>query len=786
MANSAVERMTSAQQTELDRLLAAPRTFREFVTRAMPSFEWYPAQRLIADALERVAQDRLRRLMIFMPPQEGKSELVSKLFPAYYLQCHPDRWVGVGSYSFGLAKTFSRAARNYYRDVVTDLSDEAAAVELWETPRKGGLWAVGRGGSATGRPAHLLIVDDPLKDRQEAESETIRQTLHDWHGGVLNMRLQPENAEVVVHCMTGDTRVLLANGTERPLSHIRPGDYIASYTNGSIGTAIVSNWKSQGLDCIFAIKTSGGVVVRANARHPFLIARGERTEWVKVKDLRIGDRILRVIGANGAAFDAHSRDAARRPYQKDTAHPTTTRLDGLREFGRHLSIQPRDEKPTYATATVSASLNTTLCETRRTDDAPFAESFPATTSAPIGAGNCASITMQVPERFAHFSATTATSPWDTERQKPPFYEPLSTCEITHDVIVEIVASGREEVFDIEVLETETFIANGLVSHNTRWHEDDLAGHLLAIERTTRKPQRWTILELPGISEHPADRPTYPPSCVVIPDWRKPGQPLGGRYGLDRYEQVLAISGTREFESQVQQRPAPAQGTIFKRSWWKRYPEEPARFDRVIISADCSFKDADDSDYVALHVWGRIGAELYLLDRVHERLSFTNTKAALKSMMAANPNAVVYVEDKANGSAIIDSLQQELLGVLAVEPEGGKVARAYACQGDVEHGRVWLPSVELMPDVEDFIREAASFPSAPNDDDVDAFTQAVAVYRMELRAALPTKRSKVLPDHHPGFDPETHKRLRPSVPDGWQSEPARAPVRPRVSHRGGWT
>lgn len=520
MANSAVERMTSAQQTELDRLLAAPRTFREFVTRAMPSFEWYPAQRLIADALERVAQDRLRRLMIFMPPQEGKSELVSKLFPAYYLQCHPDRWVGVGSYSFGLAKTFSRAARNYYRDVVTDLSDEAAAVELWETPRKGGLWAVGRGGSATGRPAHLLIVDDPLKDRQEAESETIRQTLHDWHGGVLNMRLQPENAEVVVH--------------------------------------------------------------------------------------------------------------------------------------------------------------------------------------------------------------------------------------------------------------------------TRWHEDDLAGHLLAIERTTRKPQRWTILELPGISEHPADRPTYPPSCVVIPDWRKPGQPLGGRYGLDRYEQVLAISGTREFESQVQQRPAPAQGTIFKRSWWKRYPEEPARFDRVIISADCSFKDADDSDYVALHVWGRIGAELYLLDRVHERLSFTNTKAALKSMMAANPNAVVYVEDKANGSAIIDSLQQELLGVLAVEPEGGKVARAYACQGDVEHGRVWLPSVELMPDVEDFIREAASFPSAPNDDDVDAFTQAVAVYRMELRAALPTKRSKVLPDHHPGFDPETHKRLRPSVPDGWQSEPARAPVRPRVSHRGGWT
>jgi hypothetical protein len=192
-------KLSVADLAELDRLLAAPVDFREFVSRAMPSFEWYPAQSLITQALEAVARDELRRLMIFMPPQEGKTELVSKLFPAYYLQCHPDRWVGIGSYSFGLAKTFSRAARGYFREVVTDLSDEASAVELWETPRKGGLWSVGRGGSATGRPAHLAIIDDPLKDRQEAESETIRQTLHEWYGSVINMRLQPKNAVVIVH-----------------------------------------------------------------------------------------------------------------------------------------------------------------------------------------------------------------------------------------------------------------------------------------------------------------------------------------------------------------------------------------------------------------------------------------------------------------------------------------------------------------------------------------------------------------------------------------------------------
>ena len=327
--------------------------------------------------------------------------------------------------------------------------------------------------------------------------------------------------------------------------------------------------------------------------------------------------------------------------------------------------------------------------------------------------------------------------------------------------------------------------NAVVIVHTRWHEDDLSGWLLEKERRARKKEGWTILEFPGIAEHPADRPTYPDSCIVVRDWRKPGQTLGGRYGLDRYLQVQEVSGTREFESQVQQKPAPSQGTIFKRGWWQRYSKEPARFDRVIISADCSFKDADDSDYVALHVWGRIGAELYLLDRVHERLSFTDTKAALKSMMFANPNAVVYIEDKANGPAIVDALSQELLSVIPVEPEGGKVARAYACQGDVEHGRVFLPDDKLMPDIDEFIREAASFPSAPNDDDVDAFTQAVAVYRMELRAALPEKRAKVKPDHHPGFDPETHKVVRPGQSDEWTAGTGRPPIRPRVSHRGGW-
>ena len=516
--------LTLTERAEADRLLAIPTNFRDFVTESDPTFRWFRAQELIAGALEMVAAGTLRRLMIFMPPQEGKSQLVTRLFPAYFLTQHPDRWVGVGSYGFGLAKTFSRAARGFYRGIVTETSgDESSAVDLWETGAGGGLWAVGRGGSATGRPAHLLIVDDPLKDREEADSETIRASLHAWYGGVLNMRLQPENAVVIVH--------------------------------------------------------------------------------------------------------------------------------------------------------------------------------------------------------------------------------------------------------------------------TRWHEDDLSGHLLELERGGERPEGWHVIELPGIAEGKADRPVYPPTVKVAEDWRKPGEPLAGRYAASRYEQIRVVSGSREYEAQVQQRPAAAGGVIFKRAWWKRYQdtrELPTVWDREIISVDCAFKDADGSDYVAIHVWARKADRAYLLARVHERLSFTRTLAEVKAMIEWYPRATVHVEDKANGPAVIDALQQATARVLPVEPEGGKVARAYACQADVEHGRVWLPSAEIMSGITEFLAEASSFPSAPNDDDVDAFTQAMAILRFELREAASKKVGDGDPDRHPGFDPETHRRLNPQKPaDTWQTGGGHLPVKPRISPRGGW-
>ena len=153
----------------------------------------------------------------------------------------------------------------------------------------------------------------------------------------------------------------------------------------------------------------------------------------------------------------------------------------------------------------------------------------------------------------------------------------------------------------------------------------------------------------------------------------------------------------------------------------------------MLSLDCTFKDLESSDYVALQAWGRVGANHYLVRRLKERLSFTATCDALRTWSALFPDAVaVLVEDKANGSAVINSLQSAIGGLVPVEPAGGKVARAYAMQAEHEAGNFWLPDPSIDPAIEVYLAEASAFPGAPNDDEVDATTQYANWVRPRVR------------------------------------------------------
>jgi predicted phage terminase large subunit-like protein len=185
------ELLKRAQRHEREQRQANPISFREFVSKVNLRYRWYRHCEVLADVLQRVADGEIKRLMVFTPPRHGKSEAVSRLFTAYFLYRHPEYWIGLSSYAAELAYTLSRNARENYLRAVGSISEQASAVKQWETGLGGGLWATGAGGPATGRGGHLLLVDDPLKNAEEAASETIRAKLQDWWNSTWYTREEP-------------------------------------------------------------------------------------------------------------------------------------------------------------------------------------------------------------------------------------------------------------------------------------------------------------------------------------------------------------------------------------------------------------------------------------------------------------------------------------------------------------------------------------------------------------------------------------------------------------------
>lgn len=234
---------------------------------------------------------------------------------------------------------------------------------------------------------------------------------------------------------------------------------------------------------------------------------------------------------------------------------------------------------------------------------------------------------------------------------------------------------RDKVFEWYRSDAETRLMpeSGVLIVMTRWHEDDLAGRLLKEE-----PEDWRQVSFPAIAEQDEEH-------------RKEGEALHpDRYPLATLERIKAKSSW-VWAGLYQQRPAPDEGGILKRAYWRYYETRPERFDLIVLSWDMTFKDTAGSDYVVGQVWGKVGPDAYLLDQIRARMDFPTTVNAFKAQVLQYPNAgAKYVEDKANGPAVISMLKNQIPGLIAVEPEGGKEARAASVTWILEGGNVYLP------------------------------------------------------------------------------------------------
>jgi predicted phage terminase large subunit-like protein len=174
---------------------AEPQSLRSFIAEAYPRYGFHRWAEVLIELLQAVADGQLGRLIVTCPPRLGKSLLVSKLFPAYFLQRYPHLFAAIASYSAELAYAHSREARHFYRVTGHLLARDSAAVGNWLTRQRGGCIAAGVDGPFTGKGYSLGIIDDPYKGPGDAASPALRQKLIDWLRSVWLTRAEPSSVQ---------------------------------------------------------------------------------------------------------------------------------------------------------------------------------------------------------------------------------------------------------------------------------------------------------------------------------------------------------------------------------------------------------------------------------------------------------------------------------------------------------------------------------------------------------------------------------------------------------------
>lgn len=199
-------KITQAEaKKELAKRELARRHLLDFVLYNYDTYKVNWHHELLAKKLEAVERGEIKRLMVFMPPRHGKSEMCSIQFPAWVIGKNRDRHIIQASYSADLAHDFGRQTRNLvnsqeFKNVFRDvqLSDDSQSKGKWNTNGRGAYNAVGVGGAVTGKGADFLLIDDPIKNRQDANSSVYREAVWDWYRSTARTRLTPNGAIILI------------------------------------------------------------------------------------------------------------------------------------------------------------------------------------------------------------------------------------------------------------------------------------------------------------------------------------------------------------------------------------------------------------------------------------------------------------------------------------------------------------------------------------------------------------------------------------------------------------
>lgn len=296
------------------------------------------------------------------------------------------------------------------------------------------------------------------------------------------------------------------------------------------------------------------------------------------------------------------------------------------------------------------------------------------------------------------------------------------------------------------LRTRLMPNGAVVIINTRYHEDDICGWLLAAEEKADKDANldpWEVIKIPAwLDETAAQILNLPVGSSYFPEW-KPDNVLKA----DEVE-IKRHNGSRYWESLYMQNPVPAEGGIMKREWFRSWNEEsPPPCDFIVQTFDTAFSTKTTADYSVMQTWGIFetletdsrGVEMWiphiiLLGNVRDRFEYPELRARAQDEYDKHQPDVIMIEKKASGQSLIQDLRRAGLPVLEYTPDRDKVSRANAITPFLEAGRVWLPLMKSWSMT--LLEEASSFPHSRHDDQVDAMVMAVLYMRDSWKVEHP--------------------------------------------------
>jgi predicted phage terminase large subunit-like protein len=708
----------AVSRTELRRLLLRKKAILESRERLVPfaryltpdpsrrldvrhsQYEAAKHHRVIAAGLEELEAGRIRKLMISCPPRHGKTRLASMLFPAWYIGRHPSKSIIVATYNEIYAGDLGRAVRDIlahplYRHVFPDIQMKyggASSLRI-QIESGGDVFFTGLDGSLTGRGGDVILIDDPIKSRKEADSPLLRERAWEWYTNVLRPRAMTENAVLaIIACLTADTAIGMTDGSSKRLDAVIPGDRVISWNGDKTVSAEVSAVIASGLDQTYLIRTTR-TEVRANARHPFLVLSEEGLTWTRTCDLRPGMRIVRHGTAPIRVSPAQPPDAPLQRAAEACARLATTARSGAQDRGRRLQRRLADWRTDVSGVTASALRILSASRPRRAAFAPFAGLTVASASPSTGSPISFPIITTQRGSCAASYATTAIGLPDALAIPRSWNVPSNTSEPVTDIIESIRPFGIEPVYDLSITNTHNFVANGLYCHNTRWHDDDIIGR--HIDPTSpfyneEEATSWHQIALPALAE------------TNDPLGRQEGEPLWeARFGV-KFLEDMRRNDERGFTSLYQCRPTPAEGAFFKAEYirtYQRMADLPVKESlRFYGASDLAVSTKQINDKSCLMIIGVDEAEnLWIMpDVVWARMPSNIAVERMLKMMVQYRPLIWWAEAGVIAKSIGPFLRKRMIeenvfcAIDELVPVQDKLQRAQSINSRMSMGKVFFP------------------------------------------------------------------------------------------------